>query len=540
MDAAFGARRLAGVTSRFRSSRGAAALVVAASGWLCAQAWPGRGLGEVAFVAVVPFLLVLRFGATRWQAPVFGAIWMLLFAWGLNDWFPRAVSRYFEQPYLFGVGAFLAVTLFTAAPGTMLFAAVVRRLGRQASATAPLVVAAAWTTGELVRTKLLGDPWGLLGYSQAARPVLLQVADFSGVFGIGFVVVLVNACLAELVLLAAWPGARRPGTVRGLGLVSSIPLVALAYGSLRLGEVREPAGAEREVVVVQGNLDFREQWLRSAHEPNLARYVALTRAELAGAPADLLIWPENAVTFFLDREIGLRGLLAAALEGSRAQILVGGPRLESPVPGDFRNSAFVIGADASITGHYDKQRLLPFGEYTPLPFGKYTPLPMLAAATPGNAADASTVREFSPGPAEASLLDAAGLRVGVVICNEALFGEPAAERVAAGAELLVALTNDSWVGERKYAEQAFEMALVRAVEQRRWLVRASTSGPSAVVDDRGRVVARSPSQAQATLRGRIRPERAPSPYARVGDAFAWICFAAIALHSLRQRRREHA
>jgi apolipoprotein N-acyltransferase len=532
MDAARGARRLAGVTGRLRSSRAAAALVVAASGWLCAQAWPGRGLCEVALVAVVPFLMVLRLGTTRRQAPLYGALWMLLFAWGLNDWFPRAVSRYFEQPYLAGLGAFLGVTLLTAAPGTMLFATVVRRLGPEPSAMAPVLVAAAWTAGEFARTALLGDPWGLLGYSQAARPVMLQVADFSGIFGVGFVVLLVNACLAELALLAAWRGARCSGTARGLALVSLIPLAAVAYGTWRLGESRASADAEREVVVVQGNLDFREQWLRSAHDSNLARYVELTRAELAGAPADLVVWPENAVAFFLDRELGLRNLLGAALDGSRAQLIVGGPRLESPSPAEFRNSAFALATDTSILGHYDKQRLLPFGEYTPLP--------MFAATARASGPEQSAVREFSPGPAEASLLDVAGLRVGVVICNEALFGAPAAERVAAGAELLVALTNDSWVGERKYAGQAFEMALVRAVEQRRWLVRASTSGPSAIVDDRGRVVARTPSEAAATLRGRVRTERARSLYASVGDAFAWMAIAAVTLHSLRRRRTERA
>jgi apolipoprotein N-acyltransferase len=110
-----------------------------------------------------------------------------------------------------------------------------------------------------------------------------------------------------------------------------------------------------------------------------------------------------------------------------------------------------------------------------------------------------------------------------MICNEAMVGTTAAERVRAGAEWLVTLTNDSWVGRRHYAEIALAMARLRAVETRRWLVRASTSGPSAVVDPAGRLVDRRPFGTAGTVHADVESRRDVTVYARIGDAFAWLC-----------------
>ncbi|HEY2774824.1 MAG TPA: apolipoprotein N-acyltransferase [Candidatus Binatia bacterium] len=501
----------------------AAGMLVAASGWLCAQSFPGGSSPSLAFVALVPFLVCARLAPGARAATLFGALWMLLFAWGINDWFAPAVSRYFEKPWSFGFAGFLAVTLLTAAPATVLFARFLRCIGPRPRVLAPFLVAAAWTAGELLRSRVLGDPWGLLGYSQASRPVWLQVADFSGIYGVGFVVAATNAALAELLLLgAAQPRASRASLfVAAPALV--VPLLAFVYGSVQLDESPAAAADRRELVVVQGNLDFRQQWRLTSHVANLQRYRDLTQSALADERADLVVWPENAVTFFLDREEALRKSLAGMLGASHAMLLAGGPRVQSLAPQEFRNSAFLLGQDASIVSYYDKQRLLPFGEYRPM------------HALAFEQSDPGPVREFSPGPPEASLLDAAGLPVGVVICNEALFPDPARERVRAGAQLLVALTNDSWVGQWKYAEQAFEQSVVRAVEERRYLVRASTSGPSAVVDDAGQVLARTRDDSEEVLRHPIQARRELSIYARVGDLFAWCCAAIVAAAWTRLR-----
>jgi apolipoprotein N-acyltransferase len=498
-------------------------VLTASSGWLCAQAFPVHGLREVAWFALVPFLVAARLSSSRSAAVLIGAIWMLVFAWGINDWFPPAVERYFQQPFAIGFAGFLAVTIFSAAPATMLFAAILQRIGSLPKAMAPPLVAAAWVLGEFARTRVLGDPWGLLGYSQAARPVWLQAADAGGIYAVGFVLVLGNAVLAELLLVIA---ARRQTTalapaLRGIAVCALVVPVVFTYGKWRLSQ--EHGATSLEVVVVQANIPASQQWAAAHELASLDRYHALTAEALAEQRADLVVWPENAVTFFLDREAELRRPLAATLARSRARLIAGAPHVERAETGDFRNSALLIDADGSVLARYDKQRLLPFAEYTP------TALPDFVAR------DFGRVRQFHPGPEKASILDVDGARVGAVICNEALFSDPAAARVAAGADLLLALTNDSWVGDQKYAEQAFEKSVVRAVEQRRWLVRASTSGPSAIVDDRGRIVARTKTDESAVLRGAVATSTAESLYAAAGDLFAWLCVGAVAVWRWRVR-----
>jgi apolipoprotein N-acyltransferase len=151
------------------------------------------------------------------------------------------------------------------------------------------------------------------------------------------------------------------------------------------------------------------------------------------------------------------------------------------------------------------------------------------------------VRELAVGPESPPIASRAGL-LGSIVCNEAMYPEDARERVTAGAEVLANLSNDSYVPGNEFAENQLRIAVLRAIEQRRYLVRASTSGPSAIVEPSGRVAARSAPHSVAVLRGHIAPSRATTLYARIGDAFAWLCLfaaAAAALATLRtpSRRR---
>jgi apolipoprotein N-acyltransferase len=165
---------------------------------------------------------------------------------------------------------------------------------------------------------------------------------------------------------------------------------------------------------------------------------------------------------------------------------------------------------------YEKGELVPFAEYFPLAdvgllrrrFGK--------------------VREFTPGALQAPFATPLG-RAGMMICNEAMLGSEAVDRVRRGAEWLVTLTNDSWVGRRQYAEIALAMVRLRAVEVRRWLVRASTSGPSAMIDPAGRIVDALPFDASGVVHADLVPRADLTVYARIGDAFAWACVLATAL-----------
>lgn len=216
------------------------------------------------------------------------------------------------------------------------------------------------------------------------------------------------------------------------------------------------------------------------------------------------------MTFFLEREPLYRAAIARVLVPHGAELLAGGPRVEDEGAPRYYNSAFVLAPTGALVARYDKERLLPFAEYFPFGSGLLR-------------REFARVREFTPGADGGTPLPTAAGPAGVVICNEAMFPRLVARRVRDGAALLVNLTNDSWLGDTQYSLQALDMARVRAVEQRRWVIRASTSGPSALIDPFGRVVEATVPDVRATLAGTVRPEHGSSSYGAWGDAFGLGC-----------------
>jgi apolipoprotein N-acyltransferase len=493
-----------------------------ASGLLYALAFPTTNAHAVAWVALVPWLTALRSGSTR-RAVALAWVWALVSAYGLNDWFPRAVSIYYLQPAWVGAAFFVAVTTVTAAPAFVVFALCWRRIARRPAGVAVTLGAAAWVGAELLRARLLGDPGALLGYSQVPVPGLLQIADVAGVYGTSFVLALVNTAVAELWLRRGEGAAKRRAASRGAAIAAAAVAAAAAYGAIRLRQFPASDGGSVPIAVVQANLDLGSQWRPEFYGRNLDAYLRLTARALRRSPTPrIVVWPESALSFFLDDEPRYRAAIAQVLGTSGAELVAGGPRTAGAAAPPFHNTTFLVRGDGEIAAWYDKERLLPFAEYFP-----WTSAGFLRRQF-------GRVREFTPGAPRPPLPTGVG-PAGVIVCNEALFVEPARARVRDGATFLLALTNDSWVGEPKYAEQASAMAVVRAIEQRRPLVRASTAGPSIIVEPSGRIAHRTATFAAETLHGMIVPRQDRTLYARMGDLFALLCSAVALAASVRSR-----
>jgi apolipoprotein N-acyltransferase len=388
----------------------------------------------------------------------------------------------------------------------------------------PLFAAAAWVCAEYARSHALtGNPFVLLGYSQANMPWMRQIADVTGVYGVTFVLAATNAAIAEA-LLARWRGTRHRDAIAGLVVATLLMALAAGYGQWRLTS-RESTGTT-EVLLVQGNLDLGSQWRDDLYGRNLDVYLRMTIDGLKEGAASLVVWPENSMTFFVAREPLYRLSIGRALAAHPVQLLAGGPHFIEE-ENRYLNSAFLIGAGGQVTGRYDKEKLLPFAEYFPFP-----QLDVLQR-------NFGRVRQFSPGVADEPLPTAAGA-AGIMICNEAMFPEIAARRVRAGAEVLVNLANDSWISDAQYAELALDMAILRAVEQRRYVIRSSTSGPSAIVDAQGRVLARTEPGTKAILHGAVRRSSDVTPYNVLGDSFTAACAIMVLLALGRARFRTPA
>ena len=506
-------------------------VLTAASAVLFGLCFPTAGIRALGWIALVPFLAAVRSATTR-GAIALSIVWTLVAAYAVGDWFPRAVASYYDQPLAVGVGMFLGVSLVMAAPYYAAFAVCYRAMSRRPGAAVPLLAAAAWVGAELGRGKLLtGNPWALFGYSQIGVDPLVQVADLTSVYGVSFLLVAVNAAVVEL--WAARAGARRRA-LGGAAVTALVVAAALGYGRWRLAalDARPPHVRPITVAMVQGNVDVGRQWREEFYGRNLDVYLRLTMDVTRERSPELIVWPENALTFFLDDEPRYRRAIARVLEPSGAQLVVGGPRFAgSDARRVFYNSVFLLAPDGEILGRYDKQKLLPLAEYFPVPA-----LDLLRRRF-------ARVRELTPGPPRPPLATRAG-PAGVTICNEAMFPEIAAARVREGAVFLLDPANDTWLTP-KFSAQQFDIVRLRTVEQRRYLVRASTAGPSAIVDPLGRVVVRTDFFTRAAIAGEVYPRTETTLYARIGDAFAYGC-ALVALGAwlsrsagARRRRGSH-
>ena len=483
-------------------------------------AFPRTRVHLLAWIALVPWFVALRLASPR-GALVLTAVVTFAGTFLVASWLPAAVAIYYRQPWALGIALFAGAWTVTLAPWFLAFAAAYRVMARRAARTLPLLVGAAWAATELARVRLSGNPFGLLGYSQTPVVPLLQVADVTGVYGVSFLVVAVNAALAEL-CLARLDGTRRrtASALAGVGLAGAAVALALAWALVAPRLLPAPDHPPTRVAVAQANLDLGSQWRQEFYGRNLEAYMRLTLQALRSERPALVIWPESALTFFLADEPPYQRSLGSLLAPSGAELIVGGPYLASRQPERFYNAAFLVAPDGHVVARYDKERLLPFAEYFPL-----ASIELLRR-------EFGRVREFSPGAPSAPLPTVAG-PAGVVICNESMFPEIVRQRVREGAGFLVNLSNDSWLGDPKFSDEALDLTRLRAVEQRRWIIRASTSGPSAIIDPAGRLVAEMAPFSVGTIAGDVQASTHLSVYGRVGDVFALACVLACVVAVLR-------
>src|SRR5262249_24010659 len=230
---------------------------------------------------------------------------------------------------------------------------------------------------------------------------------------------------------------------------------------------------------------------------------------------ELVVLPENAAGVSPSANPQILAQLAAPLAGSGSLVLLGAPRTVALGPGSaaVRNSAFLVDATGALRATYDKMHLVPFGE---------TSTWLLPAALQRRL---GVPDDYSAGDA-ATLFDVDGARAGVLICWEGIYAGAGRPLARAGDTLLVNLSNDDWFGGRAAAEQHFRATLLRAVETRRPLLRATNSGVAALVDARGIVIAAAPRDAATVLAGTVTTLSTPTLYTRIGDVFAWTCLLA--------------
>jgi len=475
-----------------------------------ALAFPPWDVALASWIALAPFLWVVTDLAPL-RAASAGLLWGTLHTWAIGWWVPVAIANYWGQPAWFGASFALLASIVFVGSYVAAFASVAAWTAKRCRGVTRIVLLSSlWVGFELARARLLtGDPWLLSGYGLVPYESVSQLADIGGVHALSFLLVAVNACIAEIP--RAFPHGSH-AALRPVLLAGALLALSIGYGSVRLaGEL--PVEPARRIALVQGNVDVETQWSSELQDVALARYLELSRDAAMRWRPELLVWPESAVTAFLAQEPQMRSAIGDMLATTGAALIAGGPHVEgSPPDALYFNSAFLLDARGRIRTRYDKARLLPFAEYFPL-----RSIVLLRRHF-------ERVRTFTPGSGDVVLATAVG-KVGIAICFEAIFPELVLEQVRRGAEILVNLSNDAWLGWGPGPEQHLRMVRLRAIENRRWLVRATTTGVSAIVDPFGRVVAQVPAGESGALGGTVVPLQGVSPYQRLGDLFAYVCVA---------------
>ncbi len=387
-----------------------------------------------------------------------------------------------------------------------------------------VAISCLWTGLEFCRAHFFsGIPWSFLGHSQYPWLTMIQIADVTGVYGISFLIVLTNISI----YMAFTNIADRKKAAAVLSLPIILFSASLIYGSIRLSHFSFPeveiksevqakpnvptkvntASASESIAVIQISVSQEEKWNKKKWNDILSTLLKLSKKALKDGAA-LVVWPETTVPFYLEQQIP--DSVKQLFQQYHATLLTGGPRYTG-TPGNytFYNSAFQI-SGGKILNIYNKIHLLPFGEYFPMGFIDVLKLRY------------SAPREYSSGSDPVIFNDPTG-RFGTLICFEVLFPELTRALVARGADFIVNLSNDAWFGRTSEHYQHFSMAVFRAVEYRRPIVRSSNTGISGFIDTTGKIINQIQPFDQGYRLYRPAFTKEITFYCKYGDLFTKLC-----------------
>lgn len=467
------------------------------AGFLTCAPWLKFSLYPLAWIAFVPLLYSLTKARSGQETLWIGFVAGMATNVPAFFWLVYTIHVFGGFPYAIAIIFYACLSAFSAMQ-FVLFAAGFRLLS---FGPLGLAVPTLWVTLEFLYPNLF--PWHMAN-SQLALPVLLQVGDLTGPYGLSFVMLWVSAAL----LLAV----QRPRRVSPLIAAVTATIVVFGYGAVREQQVQAAIDAAPTVRVglIQGNVGIREKGNAAFFDINVEKYRSLSRT--LQNSVDVLIWPESVAhtwvpadaRYLTEREIPFRDL--------RTHLIYGGLAYSDDGRGrqDRFNSAFLIDPTGKIHGRYDKRVLLPFGEYLP----GASLFPSLMELSPQTG-------QFTPGEELTTLDVPERVRFAPLICYEDVPAEIARGMTQRGAQALLTIFNDAWFGDSMAPYQHEAIALWRAVENRRYFVRVGNAGATGTIDPLGRVIDRLGLFSAETLTAEIRPLDLETFYTRHGDVFGW-------------------
>lgn len=501
-----------------------AIMLAAISGVLQVVIFPSVGLNFLCWIAVMPLLLALvqacraesgsgkptgRFvPASAGQGFLLGYITGLIWSFGACYWIYDVMHNYGGLQGAVAAGVVvlfsLAMALSWAVFGLVMAVLAGGRLKQKAILLAPFV----WVATEMLRGFPFNFRWEPLGTVLVSNIPLTRLATVTGVYGLSFEIVAVNVAFAAALLVA--------GRRRTVLLASCI----VAVGALESGNLmqppRMPANGTARLVQADIPILTGEQWSQAYFDRTMKDLADLSvpqpgQEDPTQPRVDLIVWPESPAPFFIN-DPRFRADVSEIARKANSTVIVGSLGVPTPPQGDeLYNSAAIVAPDGSWGARYDKIHLVPFGEYVPF-------RQLLGFAN----SLTHEVGDFIPGK-ERNVLRAGDLAAGVFICYESAFPDEIRQFAANGAQLFVNISNDEWFGDTAAPRQHLQQARMRAIEDRRWLLRSTNNGITAVIDPYGRVVDRAARNQRTYIDVPYALEPRTTFYTRHGDWFVWLC-----------------
>ena len=485
------------------------------SGALFWASIPKLEIHLLAWVCLLPCLSLLPYLSPQ-RLFSLGLLGGLVASLGRTYWITETLQLYGNLSLLEALASNFLLILYLALFWAVFFYLCSRF--RLSSSLFPWLAASLWVLLEWAQNWVItGFPWQLLGYSQYRQLALLQLTSVTGIYGLSFLIALVNGTFAHLLSNRLTPSRL---------LIAVAPPILLLTAALLLGQQRLDALAEEktsdvlEVGIVQGNIPQDLKWKTSRVAGTTNHYVELTRT-LPADQLDLIIFPETALPFYFQHPYyaEFQRKIADLAREMATPILVGS--LGGAWEEGIYNRTFLVDAEGSVLDYADKVHLVPFGEYLPLAF-IFQYLEALTAES----------GVFEHGESHKALaLPGSDHRAGIFICYESIFPEITRQLALLGSSFLINTTNDAWFGVTAAPYQHFAMAAVRAAETGLPVLRAANTGISGLIGPSGRILHTTDLLETTAFTVSLHPRREITFYVRHGNLIVAFCALLLAGYS---------
>ena len=499
--------------------------VITVSAALTALSLMFTPLSFLAWFSLAPFIYLVIIESEKKKKPVkmyfTGLLWSFLYYFVIYHWFTYLYPMEFMGASKIEAVGIIAVCwiglAFLQALETA-FVPLVFRLTAKHKLLYPLLFASVWTLFEWIQTLTwMGVPWARLALSQAASPVFIQSASLFGSLFVSFIIVLVNGLIAYAFYEFRNHGIKAKKVRIYAGVAAAVFLADTLFGTAALALHKNDESRKINVLLVQGNISSGEKWSSTSSPLDLYISLSYEGVENSGKDIDIILWPETVINYYM---LGSSSAVEQTqkLAADTGAVVFAGTFDHKQT--DTYNSIIAFYPDGSIEEDpYYKRHLVPFGEYLPMRDFFSLVIPALA--------DLNLLGDDLTAGTETRVTEAAGGKVGRLVCFDSIYEELSRKSVADGAEIIILSTNDSWYLDSSAVYQHNRHAVLRAVENGRWVLRAANTGISSIISSDGSVTELLEPLVQGTVTGEAYFSSGRTLYSYIGDSFVILCAAFI-------------